>query len=346
MASRQGATPRAAMHARIVILGVLFTLLTQCNHVSGAHVLRTPAEGCKKLLWFTAIGGAGGSEKLDIYKKYVKAAMVSAVENAPSLVPNLVYDGPNDTFVKWFTGAGGRVHNHKLSFYDKLQALVDSNEKTKAWLGMYGAFLRMDLPFIMSMANFDSKAVETEYVLYTDTDVVFQKDIDSCTFKKPNDIMLGGEFHKGKLENSGVLVINIASLRRDHKALVDWGVKNKWPGALDQPVLLGYYQDRVELLPDRYNWKPYWGPNDDAAIVHFHGPKPDKCLDCLVTANLEGLDLKSCGCPNVYTFLFKSSPDKGNYYSVVLLKWYQHLSKSMAPLKRKHKHHKRRTHKR
>ena len=22
------------------------------------------------------------------------------------------------------------------------------------------------------------------------------------------------------------------------------------------------------------NWKPYWGRNDAASIIHFHGPKP------------------------------------------------------------------------
>ena len=27
-------------------------------------------------------------------------------------------------------------------------------------------------------------------------------------------------------------------------------------------------------LPEIQNWKPYWGTNEDAEIIHFHGPKP------------------------------------------------------------------------
>jgi hypothetical protein len=27
-------------------------------------------------------------------------------------------------------------------------------------------------------------------------------------------------------------------------------------------------------LPLELNWKTYWGLNRDAAILHFHGPKP------------------------------------------------------------------------
>ena len=35
----------------------------------------------------------------------------------------------------------------------------------------------------------------------------------------------------------------------------------------------------MELLPIEYNWKPYWGINDKAKLIHFHGMKPSSNLN-------------------------------------------------------------------
>ena len=45
-----------------------------------------------------------------------------------------------------------------------------------------------------------------------------------------------------------------------------------------------YFQrpSNLTMLPPRFNWKPYWGMDKDAVIVHFHGPKPERCLDCII----------------------------------------------------------------
>ena len=34
------------------------------------------------------------------------------------------------------------------------------------------------------------------------------------------------------------------------------------------------YGPRWDRLRPELNWKPYWGENADAKIIHFHGPKP------------------------------------------------------------------------
>ena len=43
----------------------------------------------------------------------------------------------------------------------------------------------------------------------------------------------------------------------------------------------------MELLPIEYNWKPYWGINDKAKLIHFHGMKPSSNLNeaCFITDN-------------------------------------------------------------
>ncbi len=45
------------------------------------------------------------------------------------------------------------------------------------------------------------------------------------------------------------------------------------PDPYDQPVLNDFYRDRWERLPLALNWKPYWGHDPAAKILHFHGPK-------------------------------------------------------------------------
>ena len=43
----------------------------------------------------------------------------------------------------------------------------------------------------------------------------------------------------------------------------------------DQSLLNETFAGRWDRLPNSWNWKPYWGFRDDAAIVHFHGVKPE-----------------------------------------------------------------------
>lgn len=35
----------------------------------------------------------------------------------------------------------------------------------------------------------------------------------------------------------------------------------------------------MEILPIEYNWKPYWGINGNAKLIHFHGMKPCSNLE-------------------------------------------------------------------
>ena len=58
-------------------------------------------------------------------------------------------------------------------------------------------------------------------------------------------------------------------------------------GIFDQGYLNDVCWDDFEVLPLEYNWKPYWGTNDNAIIVHFHGLKPggDDVLSGFATSN-------------------------------------------------------------
>ena len=39
-------------------------------------------------------------------------------------------------------------------------------------------------------------------------------------------------------------------------------------------MLRAFFGDNYTALSRTLNWKPYWGWNPEAEIVHFHGPKP------------------------------------------------------------------------
>jgi hypothetical protein len=42
----------------------------------------------------------------------------------------------------------------------------------------------------------------------------------------------------------------------------------------DQDAYKIFYNESIERLNYRFNYKPYWGPFNDVKILHFHGPKP------------------------------------------------------------------------
>ena len=50
-------------------------------------------------------------------------------------------------------------------------------------------------------------------------------------------------------------------------------------GLFDQGYLNELCFKDMELLPIEYNWKPYWGINDKAKLIHFHGMKPSSNLN-------------------------------------------------------------------
>ena len=71
------------------------------------------------------------------------------------------------------------------------------------------------------------------------------------------------------------------------------------------------------VLPDEWNWKGYWGANPAAVIHHWHGPKPQQCLACLLQHRGEPKPTyrAACrGCPAAQLNLWGDAPDGGEYY--------------------------------
>lgn len=77
--------------------------------------------------------------------------------------------------------------------------------------------------------------------------------------------------------NSGVLLINTKGMRETRDDFFDFiftrKLKSSCNDPYDQGHLNDFYRGKINQLKPIYNWKPYWGYNPAAEIVHWHGCK-------------------------------------------------------------------------
>jgi hypothetical protein len=206
--------------------------------------------------------------------------MVRSAAANTSLDPHLVYFGPPDNPIL------SLVESHGVKVVHHTPTILGYLKRIKAKFPDYpletasGAFLRIDLPLICTELNYND-----QFILYTDCDVVFLRDIPepaSAPFLQPNLFACAPEQVPNRWEkmNSGVMVMNTATLLEDHpsfRRFITAGDVLYYElfkrGPWDQQAYQLFYNSKWDNLPMEYNWKPYWGFNEDAVIVHFHGPK-------------------------------------------------------------------------
>lgn len=236
----------------------------------------------------------------------IRVAVESALQNT-NLEPHFIYDGQPSPLTEELSKNGVTVHFHKLSFE---QAIIDYKPDDWVYQSIArAAFLRFDIPLF---------AKDDEFVLYTDVDVVFLKDLDFSEYR-PNIFGAAPQMSQGQKwdMNSGVLLLRLSAMHRDREALSSFAINNLHIG-LDQEILRAFYGKNYLLLPDIFNWKPYWGKNDDAAILHWHGPKP-----VLIEKWIENRELKVHG-PWQELLERPAADYEGfvGYYKVFLEAWY------------------------
>lgn len=133
-------------------------------------------------------------------------------------------------------------------------------------------FMRFDIPFIEQ---------EDEYVFYSDIDVMFLKDFSHDSFPATPYVAASAEACKD-LENmdyfnAGILYLNVQNMRKISEqvfAELEKGCKNT-TNIFDQGYLNQFCFDKFTKMPLEFNWKPYWGYNENAYIIHMHAMKPD-----------------------------------------------------------------------
>ena len=138
-----------------------------------------------------------------------------------------------------------------------------------------GAMLRLEVPWLCD-----------DVCVYADVDTMFLRKLEVPPIGHWG--MTGLSLTPAYEFNSGVCLMNPLGLREDKesfdsycRSVIKSSVlpKINW----DEGLINFFYLGRITRIAPGWNWRPYQGANDDAGVVHFHGPKPLDSQDRIVT---------------------------------------------------------------
>ena len=232
------------------------------------------------LKWFLAVSATTLDYHDYGFRDLIRVAIRSALRNT-QLRPHLIYDGPDDAFAAEVRSLGAAVILHRTPLYGAIEATAGDDA---IWRDVAaGAFLRLDIPVIER---------HDAYALYTDCDVLFLRE---PRFEREHPQLFGAtsQFSEDPAQdmNSGVMLLNLAAMRETLPALYAFSRERLAASRdLDQEMLKAFFGNRYQVLSRLVNWKPYWGWNPHAEIVHFHGPKPRVARQHLIDGTLHEND--------------------------------------------------------
>jgi hypothetical protein len=211
--------------------------------------------------WYIALNEEGTEGDIALH---TRLAVLSAIKNT-RLEPHLLYSGRRNGFTVWMERNGVKVISSRLPYLDAILDLVRRGRYTTATIGHW---LRTNVCLVEQT---------DEFILYTDVDVLFCKapDLDGI---RPDYFSSAPEFKRNSWNyfNAGVMVMNVPGLRREYSKFEEYLVSSLYAKTYDfhdQIAYNNFYRGRWDRLPVELNWKPYWGINESACLVHFHGPK-------------------------------------------------------------------------
>jgi lipopolysaccharide biosynthesis glycosyltransferase len=225
--------------------------------------------------WYFAL-----TEDSTAFRQYAEMVMVAVhtAKKVTSLEPHCLYDGGENDFTAWLRKRGVDIIPHRSFVRDALAELGQRKGNPHLAAALSGAFSRIELPEIVARVE------GTERILYTDCDVMFLDEIvpaleaNECAY-----FAVAPESDRADYVNmnTGVMLMNTTRLRESLPEFREYVSKNlaaleaeSW----DEAAYRWFYRDDSGPLWDRLrpelNWKPYWGENPEAKIIHFHGPKP------------------------------------------------------------------------
>lgn len=203
--------------------------------------------------------------------KMLEVSVKSALDNTDFEI-NVIFDGNKN---KLNLSKEVNIIEHRHRCYETFKNSKKCNNNEGCLTTASGAFLRTEIPYLMKTLGYND-----EFCLYTDYDVIFQKsDFSYLKSLKPETFAASPEFNPNDWSyiNTGVMLMNIKHFIEKDEMIVDY-IKNNFEslGTWDQTLYNNLYKNNFTKLPIQFNWKPYWGLNENAKIVHFHGVKPFK----------------------------------------------------------------------
>lgn len=221
--------------------------------------------------WFFALHDQ--APHFDAYAQMIQVAVLSARENT-TLQPHFLYDGAPNALTRWLEHQGVTILPCRTQFYADLERL---SERLGPHVMHYGpgVFLRVEIPLICQREGWTDPDV-----LYTDCDVLFTGDPSPLWPDLfGHSFAVGPENDPNDLQtiNSGVMLMRVHALQAVAEPFAHF-IREVLPECIERSWDQWAYQEffRAGWKPMRpeLNWKPYWGLNPAAPIVHFHGPKP------------------------------------------------------------------------
>src|SRR6476659_277991 len=222
--------------------------------------------------WYFAL-----TEDSTAFRQYAEMIMVAVhtARKVTSLMPHCIYDGGENEFTAWLAKHDVRIIRHRSFVRDALEELGRQKANPHLAPALSGAFSRIELPEIVR---------DSERVLYTDCDVFFLGEVvpeleaNACRYFAVAPESARDDYVN---MNTGVMLMNVERLRESLPEFRDYVAKNlaaleaeSW----DEAAYRWFYRDEKgpqwDRLRPELNWKPYWGENTEAKIIHFHGPKP------------------------------------------------------------------------
>ena len=137
---------------------------------------------------------------------------------------------------------------------------------------------------------------EQEYVLYTDIDVIFQRDPVPLLQTARPDFIAGVSYGRSSCcpvgpkptikadINAGVLLINVQAWLQEFDALIATSKRFEWGNiceAWDEGIINRHFAKRIKFLRRTFSWRPWMGIFKTAPIVHYHGVKPAHLIEYL-----------------------------------------------------------------
>lgn len=214
-------------------------------------ILRPRPPLAQRLLWITAIAPplSSSDEVGRQYFQLAKVATMSARLYAPSLQPHLMYltdcvdsnrtCGQPDAISRWMLSHGVHVHFWRLSFWASLPKDRKTTRNPMTF-NSYGTYAKLDVPLLVEQLrrSRSDSLPPTEYVLYTDLDVMFTSDpslglhaLLPRIFAAVPDLLADGI-------NSGVMLINTNGFSQQHKALIEYAKRHEYRIPLMEQGLL------------------------------------------------------------------------------------------------------------
>jgi hypothetical protein len=229
--------------------------------------------------YFACNSGVSDSK---VYRDLLEVTLKTARKNT-TLDLYCLYDGtPDDPACTIMRKYGVHVVFHRITFEKELLELYTPEYmqqrlgRVEEMEGVIGTFTRMDVPLLEA---------DEEFVLFCDVDVMFLQDIRQEELPRPKycaaapeirqdwDVSLRGH----KYFNAGVMYLNVSGMRKKRDAFLSM-LRQKQSSKIecfDQGYLNHLCEQDFDELGLEYNWKPYWGINGNAKIVHMHAAKPN-----------------------------------------------------------------------